>query len=111
MRTRRVLMQDDCQTANPSPPQALLDAYQVRAQMLAPIVRDGRVVGWLSFHSRDPRRWTGPTSGRPARPPPTSPTGSISSPPTWRWLIAESPSLAAEAVSADLGRPGRRDPP
>jgi maleate isomerase len=49
MRTREILVQDDCATADP-PPQALLEVYGVKAQMLAPIVDEGRVVGWISVH-------------------------------------------------------------
>src|SRR5262249_39774943 len=58
-RERRLLVQDDLADADPAPPQALIDAYGVCAQMLAPIERDGRLVGWISVHyAPSPRRWS-----------------------------------------------------
>jgi maleate isomerase len=57
-RTRRVLVQPDLSAADPAPPQALLDAYGVRAQMLAPVMVAGERVGWISLHSTAPRDWT-----------------------------------------------------
>lgn len=57
-RTRRILVQDDCRGADPAPPPALLDVYGVRAQMLAPIVEDGTMTGWISVHDTTrPRTW------------------------------------------------------
>lgn len=47
---RRVLVQDDCLNADPAPPPELIDYYGVKAQMLGPIVRDDRVIGWISVH-------------------------------------------------------------
>ena len=47
---RRILVQNDCLTADPAPPRALIDFYGVKAQMLGPIVRDDRVIGWISVH-------------------------------------------------------------
>jgi GAF domain-containing protein len=49
-RTHDVLIQDDCSTAEPAPPAALIGAYGVKAQMLAPILRENRVLGWVSVH-------------------------------------------------------------
>jgi len=57
-RTKRVLVQEDCAEATPSPPQALLDVYGVRAQMLAPLVIGDTVVGWISVHEKSTRQWT-----------------------------------------------------
>jgi maleate isomerase len=57
-RTHRVLVQPDLAAADPAPPQALLDAYGVRAQMLAPVIVAGARVGWISLHSVVPREWT-----------------------------------------------------
>ena len=45
-------------TAEPMPPAALIDIYGVRAQMLGPVERDGKMVGWLSVHSLAERPWT-----------------------------------------------------
>lgn len=47
---RELVIQNDCRQADPAPPQALLDVYGVKAQMLAPLVRDDRLVGWISAH-------------------------------------------------------------
>ncbi|MER6983920.1 GAF domain-containing protein, partial [Streptomyces carpinensis] len=44
--------------AIPHPPQALIDVYGVRAQMLGPVERDGALAGWLSVHSMDERDWS-----------------------------------------------------
>jgi GAF domain-containing protein len=49
-RTHDVLIQGDCRAADPAPPAALIGAYGVKAQMLAPILREHRVVGWISVH-------------------------------------------------------------
>lgn len=55
----RPLVQSDC-LADPesAPPPELLDLYGVRAQVLAPLVRDGRLAGIVSVHYADgPREW------------------------------------------------------
>jgi maleate isomerase len=58
-RHRRLLVQDDLSAGDPRPPEALLRLYGVRAQILAPIVRHGRLDGWVSVHEgRRARRWT-----------------------------------------------------
>jgi maleate isomerase len=49
-RHRDVLVQDDCVNADIPPPQALMNVYGVKAQMLAPLVWRKQVVGWLSVH-------------------------------------------------------------
>lgn len=54
---RRPLVQPDFANA-PQPPQALVDVYGVRAQMLAPVLHGGDMVGWLSVHSLTERAWT-----------------------------------------------------
>lgn len=43
---------------DPKPPRVLTDGYGVRAQMLAPLERDGAMAGWLSVHSLTERDWT-----------------------------------------------------
>lgn len=60
---RRVLVQPDVHQAESPPPQALIDAYGVHAQMLAPVVvngawADGDLVGWVSVHSGVTRPWS-----------------------------------------------------
>lgn len=55
---RHILIHDDCASAEPAPPQALLDVYGVKAQMLAPLVREGKLAGWISAHyTRSTRHW------------------------------------------------------
>ncbi|WP_432105809.1 maleate cis-trans isomerase family protein [Streptomyces sp. bgisy091] len=44
--------------AEPHPPEALVDVYGVRAQMLAPVETDGAMTGWISVHSLRERDWT-----------------------------------------------------
>jgi maleate isomerase len=56
---RKMLVHNDCTTADPPPPKALLDVYGVKAQMLAPLVRDDHLAGWLSVHyTLSPRVWS-----------------------------------------------------
>jgi maleate isomerase len=58
-RHRRLLVQGDLTAAEPRPPAALIRLYGVKAQMLAPLVRHGRLDGWVSVHeARAARRWT-----------------------------------------------------
>lgn len=54
---RRPLVQPDF-ADTPRPPQALVDVYGVRAQMLAPVLHGADMVGWLSVHSLSERAWT-----------------------------------------------------
>jgi maleate isomerase len=56
--TGRILVQPDVTRSDIPPPQALIDTYGVRAQMLAPVLVDGRLEGWISVHSRTERPWT-----------------------------------------------------
>jgi maleate isomerase len=59
-RHRRVLVQGDLADAAPRPPESLIRLYGVKAQMLAPILRNGQLDGWVSVHeSRAARHWTG----------------------------------------------------
>jgi maleate isomerase len=58
-KTRRLLVQDDLASGEPRPPEALVRLYGVRAQMLAPIEREGRLDGWISVHeARSTRHWS-----------------------------------------------------
>ena len=57
-RELRPLVQDDCSAAEHPPPAELVELYGVRAQMLAPVARDDRLVGWVSVHQTgSTRRW------------------------------------------------------
>lgn len=55
---KRPLVQDDCRTADPRPPDHLLDAYGIQSQILVPVLDDGRAIGCISIHSRERRDWT-----------------------------------------------------
>ena len=56
-REQRILVQDDC-TEDPAPPRELIEHYGVGSQMLAPLLRDGRLVGIISVHhAAEPRKW------------------------------------------------------
>jgi maleate isomerase len=55
---RTPLVQPDFSIA-PHPPEALMEVYGVRAQMLAPVVVAGDMVAWLSVHSLTERTWSG----------------------------------------------------
>jgi len=58
-KNRRPLVQDDVSQGEPRPPEALVRLYGVRAQMLAPIEREGRLEGWISVHEATrTRRWS-----------------------------------------------------
>jgi len=55
---RRPLVQNDCLADVLAPPSELIELYGVRAQMLAPIVRDDRLIGVISVHYvPGPRDW------------------------------------------------------
>jgi len=45
-----LLIQSDCINADVPPPKALMNVYGVTAQMLAPLVYGGEVLGWISVH-------------------------------------------------------------
>ncbi|MDT7644903.1 MAG: maleate isomerase, partial [Pseudonocardiales bacterium] len=53
----RVLVQPHFR-ADPHPPEALIDVYGVRAQVLAPLRGAGGLLGWLSVHSLTERAWS-----------------------------------------------------
>ena len=56
---RRLLVQDDLSRGEPKAPQGLTQGFGVKAQMLAPVMRDGRVDGWVSVHeAKSTRAWT-----------------------------------------------------
>ncbi|MGE0237273.1 MAG: M20/M25/M40 family metallo-hydrolase [Parvibaculaceae bacterium] len=58
MRNRKILVQPDFTTSGVDAPGPLIKAYGVKAQMLAPVLSGGEVVGWVSIHSARPRDWT-----------------------------------------------------
>lgn len=57
-RELRQLVQSDCLAGEHPAPRELVELYGVRAQMLAPILRGGRLVGIVSVHdAARPREW------------------------------------------------------
>lgn len=57
--TRSILVQDDCLTQGPRPPESLTGYFRVYAQMLAPVLDGGEMIGTISVHQQDtPRHWT-----------------------------------------------------
>ena len=57
-RERSVLVQDDIAASPIAPAAVLLERYGARAQLLAPVVRDGAVAAIVSVHeTRDVRAW------------------------------------------------------
>jgi maleate isomerase len=61
-RERRVFVMNDClapEDPETAPGQEVLDIYGLRAEMVAPIIRDGQLIGCLSAHdTRGPRHWS-----------------------------------------------------
>jgi maleate isomerase len=58
-RELKPLIQDDLSTDPLAPPPELVRRYGVKAQMLAPVVRDGRMVAFVSIHYLPTaRRWS-----------------------------------------------------
>lgn len=55
---REIIRQDDLERADPSMPRALIDRFGARAQILAPIVHNGRLAAILAVHhAPGPRQW------------------------------------------------------
>jgi maleate isomerase len=54
---RKPLVQPHFRDA-PRPPDALIEVYGVRAQVLGPIMRGSDLAGWISVHSLRERAWT-----------------------------------------------------
>ena len=57
-RERRVLVQDDIVASSAVPVTQLVEQFGVRAQLLAPILSEGALVGLLSVHSGQLRSWS-----------------------------------------------------
>ena len=56
---RRPLVQNDCLADDLAPPPELIELYGVRAQMVAPLVRDDSLIGVISVHYvPGPRGWS-----------------------------------------------------
>lgn len=60
-RERKILVHEDVKkaSADSATPPELIDSYGLRAQILGPILRDGKLTGIVSVHdTMGPRRWT-----------------------------------------------------
>jgi hypothetical protein len=58
-RELRPQVQEDILVSDITPPPELVERYGVRAQISAPVVRDGRMAGFMSVHhAQGPRRWS-----------------------------------------------------
>jgi maleate isomerase len=58
-KNRKMLVQNDCENATPSPPKELMQIYGTKAQMVAPVVRGADMVGWVSVHYNvSTREWS-----------------------------------------------------
>jgi maleate isomerase len=56
---QKLLIQDDCEQGTFPAPRELIELYGVKAQMLAPVVRDGRLAGIVSVHYAPAvRKWS-----------------------------------------------------
>lgn len=59
---RRTFVMDD--TLNPwdasvAPEKQVIEGYGIRSEMVAPVLKDGEIVGWVSVHyTAGPRHWT-----------------------------------------------------
>lgn len=55
---RKILVQEDFETGPTAPPKELIEIYGTLAQMLGPLIQDGKLIGWISVHSNvAPRHW------------------------------------------------------
>jgi maleate isomerase len=60
-KNRRVFVENDCldTTADVAPEQEVTEIYGIRSEMVAPVIRTGHLIGWVSVHNtRGPHRWT-----------------------------------------------------
>jgi len=56
---RRILVQNDCLSADPAVPEKLIKLYGVKAQMLGPLIREDSLIGLISVHyNLGPREWS-----------------------------------------------------
>jgi maleate isomerase len=58
---RKVFVENDCLNTTPdvAPEKEVTDVYGIRSEMVAPVVYNGHLIGWVSVHNiRGPHRWT-----------------------------------------------------
>jgi len=62
IKNKRTFVMDDC--LNPWDPEAaperpVIEIYGILSEMLTSVIKDGRMVGWVSVHyTKGPRKWT-----------------------------------------------------
>jgi GAF domain-containing protein len=60
-KNRRVFVENDClhTTADVAPEPEVTGVYGIRSEMVAPIIRNDHLIGWVSVHNiRGPHQWT-----------------------------------------------------
>jgi MFS family permease len=58
-RTKAILVQDDVVNSGPRPPRSMIERYRVHAQMVAPVLDRGELIGTVSVHQQDAaRHWS-----------------------------------------------------
>ena len=60
-KNRRVFVENDCLNTTPdvAPEKEVTGTYGIRSEMVAPIIRDDFLIGWVSVHNiRGPHPWT-----------------------------------------------------
>jgi maleate isomerase len=60
-KNRRVFVENDCLNTTPdvAPEKEVTGVYGIRSEMVAPVIRNDHLVGWVSVHNtRGPHQWT-----------------------------------------------------
>lgn len=60
-KNRRVFVENDCLNTTPdvAPEKEVTGEYGIRSEMVAPIIHNDYLIGWVSVHNiRGPHRWT-----------------------------------------------------
>jgi maleate isomerase len=58
---RRVFVENDCLDTTPdvAPEAEVTEVYGIRSEMVAPVIRNDHLIGWVSVHNiRGPHQWT-----------------------------------------------------
>jgi maleate isomerase len=58
---RKVFVENDCLNTTPdvAPEKEVTDVYGIRSEMVAPVICNDHLIGWVSVHNtRGPHRWT-----------------------------------------------------
>jgi maleate isomerase len=60
-KNRRVFVENDCLNTTPdvAPEKEVTGVYGIRSEMVAPVIRNDHLIGWVSVHNtRGPHQWT-----------------------------------------------------